>query len=121
MNIIFTPQSYKDFQIERKEANKGCYICPCCGEYRQAFIYDMLGKNYGMMRTGIDIHTERRQIDEGVYASFDCFRCNSCKAMWESEPFDFDEEWTDTGNVWYDGDHLDDDDSDVIYMDIDNE
>ena len=114
MNIIFTPQSYKEFSEERREANKGCYICPCCGEWRQAFIYDMLGKNLPMCRTGIEVRTERRHINNS-FASVDCFFCNNCKAQWESEPFDFDDSWQDEGDVWYAGDRLDDGD-DLIYI-----
>lgn len=127
MKITFTAEDYKTFEKERREANKGCYICPCCGEYRQSFVYDMLGENLPLRRIGIDIHTERRKIydpklDEFTNASIDCFLCNNCHTQWESEPFDFDSNWDEEGEVFYDGDRLDDeDDDDEWIIEIDDD
>lgn len=123
MNIIFTSKDQKDFWQERQEANKGCYICPNCGEWRQAFAYDLIGKNTPLNRHGIDIFTERRRfIDEETgepyTASIDCFECNTCKSRWESEQFDkSDEEYV--GILHYDGDDplIDDDDGEMIFID----
>ena len=120
MKIIFSDKDNKAFWRERQEACKGCYICPCCGEWRQSFIYDMLGKNTYLNRTGIDIHTERRQIykpdtDEFLAASVDCFSCNNCKAKWESEPFDWG---TDDyfGDMTYDNEIIDEGDDEIIFI-----
>lgn len=127
MNIVFTPQSYKDFEKERKKANKGCYICPCCGEYRQAFCYDLLGKNTDYHRQGIDIHTERRRFpngdDEGsfTFASVDCFYCHTCRSMWESEPFDFDDSFTKEGTIDYGDNPFTDDDDEEWIFEIDDD
>lgn len=123
MNLIFTNEDYKAFWRERQEANKDCYICPCCGEWRQAFAYDLIGENLYLNRQGIDIRTERRQFydidkDEFQTASVDCFFCNNCKARWESEPFDYnDDDYL--GDVTYDDEDIGLDDGEFVFLDCD--
>lgn len=71
---------YTDFEKRRIEANKGCNICPNCGETRE-FYFE--GNNMkGMGRTTIAYHN--RWI-KSYYT--DVYNCFTCGCEWESDPY----------------------------------
>jgi hypothetical protein len=71
------------FAINKENANKGCNVCPICGEARDAFKCDMkqgiLGGCYRDWHEGI-FHIKSMRCD--------CYECLSCGTQWESEPYE---------------------------------
>lgn len=66
----------------RKKANKGCDVCPCCGE-------NMPTTYYGPFEfKGILTGPQKR--GNGFFSSLmvcDLYFCKTCGAEWESDPY----------------------------------
>lgn len=88
MRITRTPQD-REFQATRKKiANRGCNVCPCCGETKSWTQY----MKEGILNKGIDGGLICKAWAEGLfhtrYIRVDCYSCNTCGAEWESEPYE---------------------------------
>lgn len=58
----------KEFEENRREANKNCQICPCCSkEHIQSIAYRTVNDN----------------------CRVDCYHCSQCGAEWESDPYPY--------------------------------
>ena len=83
MKITKTPDDIKKFEYRKQVANEGCNKCPCCGETR-SFNYHS-GKV-----TGIDspVCTIRCKGFFNIkFYKIDKYKCFTCGAEWESEPY----------------------------------
>ena len=87
MKITKTNKEVLNRNIRKERANIGCDVCPCCGEnktfseYLNEDVYDKgindtICKNYcvGLFKM------KHMQID--------CYKCETCGAEWESEPYE---------------------------------
>ena len=64
----------------RETANKGCNVCPCCGENRMDGCIDHTFKTW--KRWSWLLQTKNMKAD--------CYHCLSCGAEWESDPYEYD-------------------------------
>lgn len=75
---------YTQYELNKQSANKGCNICPNCGENKKFYI-DKKGKGKGI---GNGIY---RTYQEGFFKiksmRVDCYECYTCGCQWESEPY----------------------------------
>lgn len=77
MKIIKISDFPTSMQTKRLEANKGCDICPCCGN-----------KN---VRHSLDPFTYTKGfLFWKKYYRIDCYKCNNCDAQWQSELFEIE-------------------------------
>ncbi len=88
MKITRTKEQIDAAEHRRKIANKGCDVCPCCGE----------------TKTRSDYITEQHQYFKGIksllpirkemgfikirYIHIDRYKCLTCGAEWQSEPYE---------------------------------
>lgn len=79
MKILKISDKPTDTQIERSNANKGCFVCPCCGNSNVKHYLDPIVYKKGFL------FWEKRY-------RFDCYTCQECNARWQSEPFEVNEE-----------------------------
>ncbi len=87
MRITKTPLQHAAFENARKKANTGCGICPCCGETKSTTDYIKIGiLNKGVRKGGLN-----KTWADGIFhmrnMKCDCYKCYSCGAEWESEPY----------------------------------
>ena len=89
MKITKTPEQIKREQAIRDKANEGCHVCPCCGESKTDIEYAMNEHRYDK---GISVSTaeewEERFFNLRVH-KIDQYRCKTCGAEWESEPYNY--------------------------------
>ena len=69
---------YTDFEKKRMKANKGCNICPNCGETR-AFYFE--GSDIKGIAKGYIIYHDQLACYTDVYT------CFTCGCEWESDPY----------------------------------
>lgn len=91
MRRIYSPK-LDSLEAERRNANKGCHICPSCGEYRQAWqcSEEINPFSFTLNDKGILIESDSGLLkkDHVIYNyCVDRYRCLTCGALWESEPF----------------------------------
>lgn len=78
MKIVTTKEQVDKFKLNQKLANKGCDVCPCCGE------------KYGERRLRIPTcKTWATGIFKTKHYKVDVYNCDSCGASWESEPYEY--------------------------------
>lgn len=86
MRIIKSSSDLARFKEQREKANAGCDVCPCCGETKSSFQYIEEGVYDKGIMSGIC-----KTWCEGVFhirsMKCDCYKCHSCGAEWESEPY----------------------------------
>lgn len=78
MKIIKTQEQANKLKIGKEIANRGCNVCPCCGE------------KYGSK--GLRIPTCRTWCTgffKTKHYKVDTYSCDSCGAVWESEPYEY--------------------------------
>lgn len=75
MKIIKTQEQVNRLKIGKEIANKGCDICPCCGE------------EYGSKIPAC--RTWAAGIFKTKYYKVNIYNCDSCGASWESDPYEY--------------------------------
>lgn len=87
MRITRTSEKTLNLIKARDKANKGCQVCPCCGETQS--VGDYIAK--GFLNRGILSGLCKNHI-AGIfklkYMQIDCYKCYTCGAEWESEPYE---------------------------------
>lgn len=88
MKIVKTSKEARQEKMERKAANAGCAICPCCGERKTFEHYVKKGKlNKGILFGGLT-----RRWSTGIFRvrimQADIYHCNTCGDVWESDPYE---------------------------------
>lgn len=87
MRITKTSKEANKFVIAKEIANKGCDRCPCCGETKSWGKY----MQEGITSKGILKGVINKTWVEGIFhmrnMKCDCYKCESCGAEWESEPY----------------------------------
>lgn len=71
----------------RAEANKGCDVCPCCGEDKPRYEYALTDDTDRGIVTTIPRH-KRVGIIRKRWIITDMYICKTCGARWESEPYE---------------------------------
>lgn len=86
MKIIKTAAQSAIIGHSRNKANIGCNVCPCCGESKSNMVYI----RNGLLNKGISSGISKSWV-EGFFhprhIKVDCYKCYSCGAEWESEPY----------------------------------
>ena len=89
MKITKIATKVSELDTKRTTANIGCKICPCCRENKSTLEYvkqDFIIK--GISSGGIC-----KQWAEGIFKTrhmkIDCYKCYTCGAEWESEPYEY--------------------------------
>lgn len=80
-----TRQSKADYtpkELKRIQANKGCNICPNCGESRP-FYTTKKGKNKGVFKSLFV--TEHHKVFS--FYRTNSYKCYTCGCEWESDPY----------------------------------
>lgn len=89
MKITKSSKEVASFTAMKSAANAGCNVCPCCGEAKLWSDY----MKEGILNKGIMAGLSKTWA-EGVFRMrsmrCDCYKCYSCGAEWESEPY----QWT---------------------------
>lgn len=80
MKITKLPNSIDPKEKEKELATKGCDKCPCCGETK-----DWLKNGAGIM--AFPLTTEEVKFFSVKYYDKMYYRCFTCGAEWESEPY----------------------------------
>lgn len=77
MRITKTSDAENRARMARDIANRGCNVCPCCGESK--FVLDYLKE--GIINKGI--------LDgiTSLYGHKDFYVCKTCGAEWKSDPY----------------------------------
>ena len=70
--------NYTDFEKKRMIANKGCNVCPNCGETKE-FYFDG-GDMKGIDKGSIIYHDK-------FACRTDVYTCFTCGCEWESDPY----------------------------------
>lgn len=87
MRITRSSKDVNRLTVSREIANMGCDRCPCCGETKTWDEY--IGK--GIINKGISKGIISKSWVEGIFhmrnMKCDCYKCYSCGAEWESEPY----------------------------------
>ena len=96
MRITKTPEDIafeKELEEKRvrqiKKANEGCWHCPCCGETLTFSQRLKMGeKEKGILKGLIPIpRPTYKFLFFPVMKSVDIYKCYTCGAEWESDPF----------------------------------
>lgn len=88
MKITKTNKEYSNEIKRRKDANKGCKVCPCCGEKKTLDYYIEKGKGIKGISGGLYSNIIKGFFNPKILR-VDCYRCYTCGAEWESEPYEW--------------------------------
>jgi len=88
MKITKTANRNTYLNQQETKANKGCHICPCCGETRDmgyCIRKGILDKGImsGMCSTWAEGFIKNRNMKT------DHYHCLTCGAEWESDPYEW--------------------------------
>lgn len=88
MRILKTSHEYRTEEAIRALANRGCSVCPCCGESRSLVDYI---QETGRLNGGVSGGLVSIECAPGFFSTKivhkDQYRCYTCGAEWESEPY----------------------------------
>ena len=88
MKSIRTSAQAANLNMSKQNANIGCNVCPCCGETKDSFNYFAAGKSRKGLLRGL-----QKTWVEGLFKmknmKCDCYKCLTCGAEWESEPYEW--------------------------------
>lgn len=88
MKITKTSFQYNQEITNRQKANIGCMVCPCCGEKKTWEHYMKKGKlNKGVLAGGM-VKTWTEGIFKPKVLHADYYKCMTCGAEWESDPYE---------------------------------
>lgn len=83
MKITKDSRDASKLKSDKTRANAGCDVCPCCGENKYCWEYHSLSRGLSAPIS--------RAWSEGVFKpkffKVNCYRCNTCGAEWESDPY----------------------------------
>lgn len=83
MRITRTPDDIKKALAARKRANKGCYVCPYCGNNKVVDAFDVEHREDAIIR--MTFHTVKESLFHYKSGSIDTYKCMKCGSTWESE------------------------------------
>lgn len=87
MKITRTSSDENIFRMNKAVANKGCNICPCCGQpvdTPSAMCKTWFGHKNPQ---GESLFTELFGREPNHHYKVDCYKCWNCGAEWESDPY----------------------------------
>lgn len=87
MRITKSSKDANRFVVAREIANIDCDRCPCCGEAKTVDRY----RQEGIIGKGISNGLIEKTWVRGLFhmrnMKCNCYKCYSCGAEWESEPY----------------------------------
>lgn len=89
MKITKTAEKVQAFEKAKMKANAGCEVCPCCGETQSVGYYISKGFLHRGISSGL-CKTWVKGIFKIKNMHVDCYRCYTCGAEWESEPYEYE-------------------------------
>lgn len=75
-------------KMRREIANKGCDVCPCCGEKKHNYEYIEEGQSNKGISGGYIVKNWCKGLFKMKYMQVDCYKCYTCGAEWESDPYE---------------------------------
>lgn len=88
MRITKTSDRFSALENAKRIANAGCNKCPCCGETKSSLSYFTVGEIHKGILSGLS-----KTWAEGLFKmkdmKCDCYKCLTCGAEWESEPYEW--------------------------------
>ena len=90
--MVVTKTANRAFTLEsnRRKANTGCNICPCCGENKSENFYNKSGVfDKGVFTNELISRTWTKGIFKVKHMKCDIYRCLTCGAEWESDPYEW--------------------------------
>lgn len=84
MRITKTSEQAAARLRQRRQANRGCNVCPCCGENKPTTSYSLF-ENKGIL-SGLQKHGTGF-FSQGMV--WDLYSCKTCGAEWESAPYPY--------------------------------
>ena len=87
MKITKTSEKIAQLNANKMLANIGCKVCPCCGETENALEYISEGIYNKGIFSGVT-RTFTKGIIKLKVMEVDCYKCETCGAEWESDPYE---------------------------------
>ncbi len=87
MRIIKTSNEANRLAQAKEAANKGCDKCPCCGEAKSWDRYMQEGISSKGILKGVGDRTWIAGLFHKRNMRCDGYKCKSCGAEWESDPY----------------------------------
>lgn len=88
MKITKSGKKITQLNANKMLANIGCNVCPCCGETENALKYISEGIYNKGIFSGITRTFTKGSIIKLKIMEVDCYRCETCGAEWESDPYE---------------------------------
>lgn len=86
MKITKTSNEAQNFKMNKEVANKGCYICPFCGQKIE--FGGVCTTWYGYKDPSTEtLFTELFSKEPKHHYKVDYYHCWKCGAEWESDPY----------------------------------
>lgn len=88
MKVTKSVDDVKRFNTNKSIGNRGCDVCPNCGERSDYFDNLCSGKKTGgIMDTGA--RTWANGFFKTRYWKADTYKCMTCGCEWESDPYEY--------------------------------
>ena len=89
MKITKTSNRAKFLEDEKRTANIGCNVCPCCGERETTWEHFKRGSNGGISDGGVKHWSESGLFKKKRNLKVNTYVCYTCGAEWESETYEW--------------------------------
>ena len=88
MKITKSGKKIAQLNTNKMLANIGCNICPCCGEKKSMLEYVKEGISNKGIVSGLVSTTWTKGLFKFKHMQADCYKCETCGAEWQSDPYE---------------------------------